>query len=64
MSEISGIARALGGAQPNEEQQAQMAAAIENSGLDIERFNAISSATAEDEHLRARIALAQTRQGE
>lgn len=63
MSEISGIARALGGAQPNEEQQAQMAAAIENSGLDIERFNAISGATAEDEHLRARIGLAQARRG-
>ncbi|MGX1745788.1 MULTISPECIES: DUF4168 domain-containing protein [unclassified Brevundimonas] len=64
MAEISGIARALNGAQPNEEQQAQMAAAIQNSGLDIERFNAISAATAQDEHLQARIALAQARQGE
>ncbi|MEN5112485.1 DUF4168 domain-containing protein [Brevundimonas diminuta] len=64
MAEISSIARALNGAQPNEEQQAQMAAAIQNSGLDIERFNAISAATAQDEHLQARIALAQARQGE
>lgn len=64
MAEISGIARALNGAQPNEEQQAQMAAAIQNSGLEIERFNAISAATAQDEHLQARIALAQARQGE
>lgn len=64
MAEISGIAHALNGAQPNEEQQAQMAAAIQNSGLDIERFNAISAATAQDEHLQARIALAQARQGE
>ena len=64
MAEISGIARALNGAQPNEEQQAQMAAAIQNSGLDIERFNAISAATAQDEHLQARIALAQARRGE
>lgn len=64
MAEISGIARVLNGAQPNEEQQAQMAAAIQNSGLDIERFNAISAATAQDEHLQARIALAQARQGE
>ena len=64
MGEISGIARALNGAQPNAEQQAQMAAAIQNSGLEVERFNAISAATAQDEHLQARIALAQTRQGE
>lgn len=64
MGEISGIARALNGAQPNAEQQAQMAAAIQNSGLEIERFNAISAATAQDEHLQARIALAQARQGE
>lgn len=64
MAEISGIASALNGAQPNAEQQAQMAAAIQNSGLDIERFNAISGATAQDERLRARIALAQARQGE
>ncbi|EGF96097.1 hypothetical protein BDIM_29440 [Brevundimonas diminuta ATCC 11568] len=41
-----------------------MAAAIQNSGLEIERFNAISAATAQDEHLQARIALAQARQGE
>lgn len=64
MGEISGIARALNGAQPNAEQQAQMAAAIQNSGLEVERFNAISAATAQDEHLQARIALAQARQGE
>ena len=64
MGEISGIARALNGAQPNAEQQAEMAAAIQNSGLEIERFNAISAATAQDEHLQARIALAQARQGE
>lgn len=64
MGEISGIARALNGAQPNAEQQAQMAAAIQNSGLEIERFNAISAATTQDEHLQARIALAQARQGE
>ena len=63
MAEISGIASALNGAPPNEEQQTQMAAAIQNSGLDIERFNAISGATAADEHLRARIGLAQARRG-
>lgn len=64
MGEISGVARALNGAQPSAEQQAQMAAAIEKSGLDIERFNAISTATGQDAHLQARIALAQARLAE
>lgn len=64
MAEISGVARALNGAQPNAEQQAQMAAAITKVGLEIERFNAISAASAQDEHLQARIALAQARQAE
>ncbi|MNK40883.1 hypothetical protein D3C87_595380 [compost metagenome] len=64
MAEISGVARALNGAQPNAEQQAQMAAAITEVGLEIERFNAISAASAQDEHLQARIALAQARQAE
>lgn len=64
MGEISGLARALNGAQPNAEQQAQMAAAIEKSGLDIERFNAISAASGQDAHLQARIALAQARLAE
>lgn len=61
MAGITDIARALNGAQPDEAQQAQMAEAIQNSGLDIERFNAISAATGQDEHLQARIALAQAR---
>ncbi|QBX36528.1 DUF4168 domain-containing protein [Brevundimonas sp. S30B] len=64
MASISGLAQQLNGAQPNEEQQAQMASAIEASGLDIERFNAISGAQAQDEHLRARIALAAAQRGE
>ena len=64
LGEISGIARALNGAQPSAEQQAPMAAAIQGSGLDIERFNAISAATGQDAHLQARIALAQARLAE
>lgn len=64
MGEISGIARALNGAQPNAEQQAQMASAITDAGLEIERFNAISAATGQDAHLQARIALAQARLAE
>lgn len=64
MGEITGIAQALNGAAPNEEQQAQMAAAITNSGLSIERFNEISQATGADDHLRARIGLAQVVAGQ
>ncbi|PQZ74667.1 MULTISPECIES: DUF4168 domain-containing protein [unclassified Brevundimonas] len=64
MGEISGLARALNGAQPSAEQQAQMASAITDAGLDIERFNAISAATGQDAHLQARIALAQARLAE
>ncbi|MEG1028693.1 MAG: DUF4168 domain-containing protein, partial [Brevundimonas sp.] len=64
MGEISGLARVLNGAQPSAEQQAQMASAITDAGLDIERFNAISAATGQDAHLQARIALAQARLAE
>lgn len=64
MGEITGIAQALNGAQPNEEQQAQMAQAIQNSGLAIERFNEISAASGTDSHLRARLDLARARAAE
>ncbi len=64
MAEITGIAQALNGAQPNAEQQAQMAEAIQKSGLAIERFNEISAASGSDAHLRARIDLAQARSAE
>jgi hypothetical protein len=64
MKTVQSVAASVQNGTPTEEQQAQMAAAIQNSGLDIERFNAISAATAQDEHLQARIALAQARQGE
>lgn len=64
MREITGIAQTLNGAQPNEEQQAQMAQAIANSGLAIERFNEISAASGTDSHLRARLDLARVRAAE
>ena len=38
-----------------------MAAAVQNSGLDIERFNAISTAVSQDGSLQARIALINAR---
>ena len=64
MGDITGIAQALNGAAPDADQQAQMASAITNSGLTIERFNEISQATGSDDHLRARIGLAQARAGQ
>lgn len=61
MAQIVPIAQAAQG-QPSDEQQAQMAAAIEASGLELDRFNAISGAVSQDAHLRARVELA-TAQG-
>ena len=53
-------ARVEGGA-ATAEQQAEMAAAVQNSGLDIERFNTISTAVSQDRSLQARIALINAR---
>jgi hypothetical protein len=61
MNAVQPIAETLNGAAPNAEQQAQMAAAISGSGLALERFNAISAAVSQDEHLRARLELADAR---
>ena len=61
MAAVRPIAEQLNGAAPTAEQQAAMAAAIASSGLDIERFNAISAALAGDARLQARIALAAAR---
>ena len=61
MAAVQPIAVALNGAAPNAEQQAQMAAAIEASGLALQRFNAISGAVSQDAHLRARLAVANAR---
>lgn len=57
MAVVMGVAANVEGGAATAEQQAEMAAAVQNSGLDIERFNAISTAVSEDESLRARIAL-------
>ena len=63
MAAITPIAQSLNGQAPNEAQQAQMAAAIDQSGLTLERFNAISGAIGQDEHLQARVALAAAQAG-
>jgi predicted transcriptional regulator len=61
MTAVQPIAESLNGAAPSAEQQAAMAAAITGSGLELERFNAISGAVSQDAHLRARMAVADAR---
>ena len=56
-SKIRTLSESLNGAQPTAEQQAQMAAAIQESGLTVESFNAISTAVSTDPVLPARIAV-------
>lgn len=58
--QITIIASDLNGAAPSAEQQTQMVTAIEASGLSRERFNAIAQASAQDDELAARIAVART----
>lgn len=61
MAGVRPIAEQLNGAAPTAEQQTAMAEAIAGSGLDLERFNAISAALRTDERLQARVALAGAR---
>lgn len=61
MAAVQPIAASLNGAAPSAEQQAEMATAIENAGLALDRFNAISGAVSQDAHLRARMAVADAR---
>lgn len=56
------IAMAAGGA-PSTEQQAEMVALIQGSGLSVERFNEISTALSADQKLQARVALAEAEAG-
>ncbi|MBA4001216.1 DUF4168 domain-containing protein [Brevundimonas sp.] len=64
MGGIAPIAQSLNGAAPSAEQQAEMAAAIEGSGLTLDRFNQISGAIGQDQHLQARVGLAAARNGQ
>lgn len=49
------LGEALNGAPPTEEQQREMAAVVQQSGLAVERYNAIARASTEDPAIRARI---------
>ena len=61
MAAVRPIAESLDGAAPDADQQARMAEAIAASGLELDRFNAISSAVFQDAHLRARLAVSDAR---
>ena len=60
MAQVRAVSDTLNGAQPTPEQQAQMASAIQDSGLEVTRFNAISTAVSSDPELAARIAVLNT----
>jgi hypothetical protein len=55
ITEVRAVSDTLNGAQPTPEQQAEMARAVMDSGLEVTRFNAISNAVANDPQLAARI---------
>jgi len=63
MSQLRPIAEALNGAAPSPEQQAQMEAAVTGSGLTRERFNEIAALVGGDDHLQARLVVADARAG-
>lgn len=60
MGQLSGVAEQVQGGTPTAEQQAEMAGIVENSGLTIDRFNAISQAVSADPVLQARMAVVMT----
>ena len=60
MEQLSGISAQIQGGTPTAEQQAEMAGIVENSGLTIDRFNAISQAVSADPVLQARMAVVMT----
>lgn len=57
MTQVRAVSDTLNGAQPTPEQQAEMARAVMDSGLEVTRFNAISNAMANDPVVAARVAV-------
>lgn len=57
MARMRGVTEAVGTGTPTPAQQAEMAAAIEASGLGIEQFNAVSTSVSSDPVLQARLAV-------
>jgi len=60
MEQLSGISAQVQGGTPTAEQQAEMAGIVENSGLTIDRFNAISQSVSADPVLQARMGVVMT----
>jgi len=61
--EVRTLSQQIQNGQPTPEQQAAMAGAVENSGLAVDRFNAIAGALPNDASLRARVQLADAQRG-
>lgn len=61
--EVRTLSQQIQNGQPTAEQQAAMAAAVEKSGLAVDRFNAIAGALPNDASLRARVQLADAQRG-
>mgnify|MGYP004452295659 CR=1 FL=1 len=57
MGQLGEVAAQVQGGTPTAEQQAEMASIVQNSGLTIDRFNAISNAVSADPVLQARVAV-------
>ena len=57
MGQLADVAAQVQGGTPTAEQQAEMASIVQNSGLTIDRFNAISNAVSADPVLQARVAV-------
>lgn len=55
------LSEALSGAPPTPEQQGEMAAVVQQSGLAVERYNAIARASTEDPAIRARVRVLKAR---
>ncbi len=55
---VKAIADGVQGGAPSAEQQQQMSAAVEASGLGVEKYNAIATAVSKDPVMRARVAVA------
>jgi hypothetical protein len=60
MQKVKTVTAAVQGGTPTADQQAEMAAAVEASGLGVEQFNAISGKVSADPVLRARLAVLDT----
>ncbi|KAK0332532.1 hypothetical protein LTR94_024483 [Friedmanniomyces endolithicus] len=62
MTQIRAVTAGVQNGQATPEQSAQLTAAVQGSGLEVERFNAIAQVVSQDKYLQAKAALAGARQ--